>query len=151
MRLFDQFDLFEPPRLVEPWLQRTIEAKDHPPPFSRNGLYPVACLARRGSWAEVHIIRTVRVLLYILALASKARKAGIGLQFRARLCVVHHDRPERLGWHIWRQMQFVGLRTIQIIFGGIDRCNGILGSDADHLLEHRWRNARIAIKHQRAG
>jgi hypothetical protein len=39
--LLQGFDLPGPPSLVEPWLQRATEAKDHKPAFAGKGLHPV--------------------------------------------------------------------------------------------------------------
>jgi hypothetical protein len=52
---FHFIDFSRPPSLVEPWLQRPIEAQNHEPAFAGNRLHPVALFSFRSFWSEIDI------------------------------------------------------------------------------------------------
>src|SRR5277367_585902 len=100
--LLDEFDFSRLPGLLKPRLKRAVESQNYPPCFSRDGLHPIARLPCRCSGSEIYVIRTVSTLLDVPTLAPKTGKLSVGLQFRARLSVVNHDGPKRLGWNVRR-------------------------------------------------
>jgi hypothetical protein len=56
-----EFDLSGPPGLIEPGLQRAIQARKGVPPFAGNDLHPVVFLAGRRFGSEIYIHRTVGI------------------------------------------------------------------------------------------
>jgi hypothetical protein len=58
-------DLSRSPGLVEPRLQRAIEAKNNKPAFAGDGLHPVIFKASRSLGTEIDINGTIRVDLQI--------------------------------------------------------------------------------------
>src|ERR1700733_6133545 len=49
------------PGLVEPWLERAVEAEERKPGFAGDRLDPVRLLALRGRGAEVQVVGSVGV------------------------------------------------------------------------------------------
>ena len=89
-----QLDLAGSPSLVEPRLQRTIQAQQCVPALAGNRLHPVALLAGRRTRPEVDVDRGVGVDLESLGLAADGRPLLIGLQHGTRLVVIKDDGPE---------------------------------------------------------
>src|SRR5271165_362863 len=89
-RLLHLLDFSGLPGLVEPRLERTVEAKDRVPAFARNGLHPVgmACWRRR---AEPDVHRSVGVDDDVFLLTADGRELLVGLKFRSRLVVVNDE------------------------------------------------------------
>src|SRR5580704_9973190 len=140
MMSLHQRDLTRPPGLVEPRLQWSVHAKDHKPALARNRLQPVVLFACRRFWREIDVERAIRVLLYSLSLASDCREALAGLQHRARLRVVHRDRPEVVYRHIGRQMEFVGFGAIEWLFLAIKIGSRVIGTYSYSRFRHGRRH-----------
>jgi hypothetical protein len=56
-----QLNLSGPPRPLEPWFERGVEAKQRKPSLVPNRLDPVAFLARWGLRSEVNVRRAVGI------------------------------------------------------------------------------------------
>ena len=82
-----QFDLARPPGLIEPRLERAVEAQDGEPALARRGLHPVAFLARWRFRSEVDVHRAIGVGFHRARVAGQGGVALVGLQDRAGLCV----------------------------------------------------------------
>src|SRR5512135_2101910 len=80
-----EFDLTGPPSLVEPRLERAVEAEQGVPALAGNSLNPVVLFAGRGLGAEINVHRAVRVHLKIRVLASSGWPSLVGLEHRAGL------------------------------------------------------------------
>ena len=87
-----QLQVLWSPGLVEPRLQRSVEAQAHAPNLAWNGLDPVTFLAGRRLRAEIDIHRGIRELI---AAANERR---------APRAVLVKDRPQECGmcmrWHV---------------------------------------------------
>src|SRR6516162_8999016 len=143
-------DLPRLPRLVEPWLQRTVEAEDRVESLARYRLYPVAFLAGRRFGTEVHVRRLILVNHDALLLATETWEMLVSLEHRARLVVVKHHRPEVLRRDVRRQVQLVGLRAVQRLALGVDERDGVLQALANILGGHRGRDAGRVEEEERA-
>lgn len=110
-----QLDFTRPPVLVEPQLERSVQAKDHEPAFAWNRLHPVVLPFRGCLGSEVDIHRAVRIDLDPLVLTADARGVLVGLHHRAGLVVIDDDRPEILHRDVRRQAQLVVLAAIERI------------------------------------
>ena len=117
-------------RLVEPWLERTVQAEDHEPALAGHGLDPVGFLARRSLRTEVDVDRTVGIGDELVALAVPAGKRLAGLQLGARLRIVQHDGPEILRRRIGRDVEPVGLRAVERFAGTCRRSPSRIASPA---------------------
>src|SRR5262249_36959086 len=85
-------DLAGPPGLVEPGLQRAVQAQRQEPAFAGDGLDPVGFLDSGGFLrGEIDVHRGVRVHEDPLLLAAGAGKLLVGLQLRTGLRVVDDD------------------------------------------------------------
>ena len=132
--LFNQLNLPGPPGLIEPSLERAIDSQSNPPAFTGDGLYPVGFLTRRRNRAEKDIHRVIRVDDDSFPLVACAGKLLVRLQQRACLRIVDDHRPEVLRWYVWRQVQPVTLRAIEVLTRGVTLFHGILRADAYHRL-----------------
>src|SRR6516225_8927658 len=112
-RLAHQLELAGPPGLVEPRLERAVEADHYKPALARDRLRPVGFLAGGRLWAEVEIDRSIGVDHQLVALVVLAGERLARLQLGARLRVVEHDRPEILCRNVRRNVEPVVLRAIE--------------------------------------
>jgi hypothetical protein len=111
--LLHQLDLIWSPSLVEPRLQRAVETEDHIQAFARDGLRPIVFMTGRDGWCEINVHRGIRIDDDALFLTPNARELPVGLEFRARLIVIDHQRPEVLGRDVRRKMQLISLAAIE--------------------------------------
>src|SRR5512144_890408 len=126
LSLVDQLDLPGPPGLVEPWLERPVETQADVPSLAGDGLDPVGLLSDWRLGTEVDVGRRVGVDGDVRLLATDARELLVGLQHRARLRVVHEDRPEVLRRDRSRQVQPVALRAVEVLTGRIAERDRVL-------------------------
>ena len=68
--LLHEFDIAWSPCLVEPRFKWAVETQDREPASPGHCLNPIILFTGWGLWAEVDVIRAVRVLLYPRALAT---------------------------------------------------------------------------------
>src|SRR5512136_482070 len=108
-----EFDLTGPPSLVEPRLERAVEAEQGVPALAGNSLNPVVLFAGRGLGAKVDVHRAVRVHPKIPILADGGRPPLVGLEHRAGLAVVKNDRPELFDRVVGGQVQLVVFAAIE--------------------------------------
>src|SRR6266446_844917 len=83
-----KFNFTRAPRLVEPRLERPVEAQECIPAFAGNRLHPVAFLAGGSLRAEPDIHGLVVVDLETLRQAADAGKLLVGLEHRTSLVIV---------------------------------------------------------------
>jgi len=94
-------------------LERTVETHQRKPALAGHGLDPVILLTSRYGRAKVDINRTVGVGIWIF-LAVHTGIGLIGLQLRAGGRIVECNRPKVFGWHIGRQVEFIGFAAVKI-------------------------------------
>ncbi len=136
IKLLHQLNLARTPGLVEPRIERAVEAQDHEPAFAGNRLHPVAFFSCRSFRAKINIYRAIDVDLKILVLAAHAGELLVGLDHRAGLVVINNGRPEVLHRDMRWQMQLVVLSAFERITVRVLRTPGILRTFAHHLLRH---------------
>src|ERR1700722_13760015 len=129
------------PAFVEPRLQWSVETQKRIPALARHGLHPVAFLSRRSFGAEPHCHRAGGIFLDILLVTVEACKFLIGLQHRAGLPVVDHERPELPCRYRGGKRDLVGLAAVKIAAHRIARGVSIGGAGARLGKGHRRRDA----------
>jgi hypothetical protein len=75
-------------------------------------LHPIRFVTGRSRRTEINVYRGIGIGNGPF-LAADCGESLIGLEHRARMIVIDHDRPEVLRGDIRRQMQLVGLAAIQ--------------------------------------
>src|SRR5262245_28412978 len=107
-------DIRQLPHLVEELLLRGIEA-GHQIELARGiGRYPVRLLAGRRGGPEIDIDRAILVLLQLWNLRGAACARHVPVQ-RMRLPIISGHRPVLFNWHIWRNVQAIGLGAVESI------------------------------------
>src|SRR5208337_5403424 len=123
----DQLDVSRFPGLVEPRLQRAVQAQHHVVTLLGNGLDPVALVVWRCRWPEPYGVGSLSTLVIRHDRSVVAIQAGrllIGLQHGTVLSGIDHERPEIVhGDRAW-QRDLVGLSTVEIVSIDIPRGEG---------------------------
>jgi hypothetical protein len=109
MALSRWVELVELPSLVEPRLERSVEAEQHEPGLAGQGLDPVRLLTLGRGGAEVQVVGAVGVGLELAGAAGQGRPDGRGdLGERAGLGVVDVHGPEVLGRRVQVDVHMAG-------------------------------------------
>src|SRR5580658_1431777 len=107
MKSLRQLKLAGLPRLVEPRLQRTVEAQQNIPAFAGYGLHPVGFVASWRCRSEINVYGGIGIDDDGFIFTADARKLLVGLQHRTSLVVVNDERPEVFRRNVGRQMNLV--------------------------------------------
>jgi hypothetical protein len=103
------------PGLVEPWIERAVEAQDCEPSSAGNSLNPVAFFTGWRLRTEVEVVGAVGVFLDPRTVASFGGKLLVRLKHGSRLRVVNDHRPKVFGRRVRRQRQFIVLPAVEVV------------------------------------